>query len=164
MGFRRPPIASYVVLREVRVERRGRGGRSGDHWRTMAGTVRSAPATERWALRTEERGLGHARAAPRGSRSRLCQPTLCSRGLTRGTGAGSPLHRRPRASPRFLGADPRLPAAAPAAHSAPDSGPAQGRRVSPLLCLAGATVCPAHSVIRCQHLLAYQASAHSRVF
>lgn len=39
-----------------------------------------APVTERWALRTEERGLGHARAAQHGSRSGLCHPTLCSRG------------------------------------------------------------------------------------
>lgn len=139
---------------------------TGARWRGLCGQRRpqsggrSAPRNEASDTREPLRAEADPGCASR--RCVLVDPAPA--GLTRGTGAGSPLHRRPRASPRFLGADPRLPAAAPAAHSAPDSGPAQGRRVSPLLCLAGATVCPAHSVIRCQHLLAYQASAHSHVF
>lgn len=131
MGFRRPPIASCVILRQVRVERRGRGGRSGDHWRTMAGTVRS-----------ERRSQSGGRSAPRNEASDTREPLSTAAGpgcalrrcvlvaplarLTRGTRAGSPLRRSSEASPRFLGADPSLLAASSGAHSSPDSGPAGG--------------------------------------
>lgn len=64
MGFRRPSIPSYVIFREVWVERRqgsGRGGWSRDHWHTdyWDCTVR-VWFTEQWTLHTKERGLGHA--------------------------------------------------------------------------------------------------------
>lgn len=131
MGCRRPPIASCGILREVRVERRGRGGRS-DHWRTMAGTVRSERRSQsggRSAPRNEASDTREplSTAADPGCAIRRCvlvAPALA--GLTRGARAGSPLRRSSEASPRFLGADPSLLAASFGAHSSPDSGPAGG--------------------------------------
>lgn len=80
------------------------------------------PVTERWVLRAEEPGLGHARAAQHGSRSRLCHPALCPRGpcpgrADKGHQSGEPPPQVLYGLTCFLGADPSLLAASPAAHS-----------------------------------------------